>query len=970
MNSQLRRILMLTMSLVLPLMALTVGLVMAQGGGNLFRVTTTRFGVGGGFPSLSADGTKVAFSSSFDFLGEGASLPTGQLLWVYNTATLTVTRIPFANSGDEDRYISDISADGSKVVFVIQRDAGTSHNIWLYDALTMAFTHVTSHAAPSTSPSLSADGTKIAFDSSFDLLQGVSLNQSEIWLYDTATMTVTRVTTASGASGFRDSFNPSLSADGTKIAFNSESDFLSQGIPQNQSEIWLYDTATMTVTRVTTASGTGSRSSFTPRLSADKMKITFISDSDFLNQGIPDEQYEVWLYDTATMTVTRVTTASDGNRDSGFAGSLDINMDGSKLAFVSDSDFLGQGIPDAQREIWLYDTATMTVTRITTASDGNRSSFDPSLNADGTKLAFKSDSDLLGQGIEQFQFEIWLYDASPLQVIATNPAGNGRVISPSEVISASFSEVLSTSTVTSGTFTIRGQQTGIYDGNFTVGSILFDATNDFKPGEEVVANLSTGIFSIDNSALLTPFAWQFWAAVGSGNGSYSLKQSTGSLSSFEVALGDLDNDTDLDAFIVNASALNSSGGQPNKVWLNTNGTFADSGQSLSNEASTGVALGDLDNDGDLDAFVTNWGQKNHVLRNGQGGDPLGTFSLSADNGHNLGNPNQSRAVALADLNGDGHLDAFVANEGSSNTIWLNDGDGTAHFSPGQVLPGSANSWDVALGDIDGDGDFDAFVVNHDQADEIWLNSGSGTFSLDQSLSGSNLSRAVALGDVDGDGDLDAVSAYGLGLGQPNKLWRNTNGTFIDSGQSIGDANSWAVALGDVDADNDLDAVFGNLDANKIWRNDGNGIFTDSGQNLGDSTTFGLILGDVDGSGALAIFTANTDNGPNKLWLNESFTGTHQIYLPLIHNSDLITTELFIKSSNTNGISLVEVRDPNTNALLLSCSNIGNNVTELCGTFPSIGSYVVTAQATKCGLLGPVTFHDANGGTITRSVWCN
>jgi len=77
-------------------------------------------------------------------------------------------------------------------------------------------------------------------------------------------------------------------------------------------------------------------------------------------------------------------------------------------------------------------------------------------------------------------------------------------------------------------------------------------------------------------------------------------------------------------------------------------------------------------------------------------------------------------VALGDLDGDGDLDAFVANYGQANKVWVNNGDG--NFTAGQGL-GSAYSYGVALGDLDGDGDLDAFVTNYGggQANKVWLN---------------------------------------------------------------------------------------------------------------------------------------------------------------------------------------------------------------------------------------------------------
>jgi hypothetical protein len=64
----------------------------------------------------------------------------------------------------------------------------------------------------------------------------------------------------------------------------------------------------------------------------------------------------------------------------------------------------------------------------------------------------------------------------------------------------------------------------------------------------------------------------------------------------------------------------------------------------------------------------------------------------------------------------------------------------------------------ALGDVDGDGDLDALVANYEQANRVWLNNGSGTFSDSGQSLGSSKSVGAALGDVDGDGDLDAFVA--------------------------------------------------------------------------------------------------------------------------------------------------------------------------------------------------------------------
>jgi hypothetical protein len=342
-------------------------------------------------------------------------------------------------------------------------------------------------------------------------------------------------------------------------------------------------------------------------------------------------------------------------------------------------------------------------------------------------------------------------------------------------------------------------------------------------------------------------------------------QRLGDLRSLAVALGDVDGDGDLDALVANSRGS----GQPDTIWLNDGaGQFSDSGQRLGSSSTEAVALGDLDGDGDLDAFVaTDW--INAVWLN----DGAGTFH---DSGQSLGD-SVSLAVALGDLDGDGDLDAFVGNavqesRGQPNAVWLNDGTGTFTDS-GQRL-GDTATFVVALGDLDGDGDLDVFVANGDdksEADEVWLNDGTGAFSDTGQRLGSASSHAMALGDVDGDGDLDAF--VGVAHSSPdNKIWLNDGaGNFSDSGQDLSGPNVADVALGDLDGDGDLDVFMGTYyGGNEVWLNDGAGNLSASDQNMGDSDSRGLALGDLDGDGDLDAFVAEfgwPDGQPNKVWLN-------------------------------------------------------------------------------------------------------
>ncbi|MCP4538191.1 MAG: hypothetical protein GY832_13710, partial [Chloroflexi bacterium] len=266
----------------------------------------------------------------------------------------------------------------------------------------------------------------------------------------------------------------------------------------------------------------------------------------------------------------------------------------------------------------------------------------------------------------------------------------------------------------------------------------------------------------------------------------------------DIALGDLDGDGDLDAFVI-SSYDDDDNNVPSTIWLNDgHGNLSDSQQRLGSADNWAVALGDVDGDDDLDAFVVNAGDfeqdASEVWLN-QGGAQSGTPGVFSDSGQSLGNT-PSADVALGDLDGDGDLDAFVSHFDAPDEVWLNDGTGVFTDS-GQSLWDTItpDSWQVALGDVDGDGDLDALIEAN--GIQVWLNDGSAGFS--QSAQGiSTSSEEFFLGDVDGDGDLDVLLE--------NAVWLNDGtGVFTDSGQSLG-VDQYVMDIGDLDGDSDLDAI--------------------------------------------------------------------------------------------------------------------------------------------------------------------
>ncbi len=188
-----------------------------------------------------------------------------------------------------------------------------------------------------------------------------------------------------------------------------------------------------------------------------------------------------------------------------------------------------------------------------------------------------------------------------------------------------------------------------------------------------------------------------------------------------MALGDVDNDGDLDAYVANCHDT-----ATDKLWLNDGqGQFSDSGQVIDGLCSYDADLGDVDGDGDLDAVVANaaaGGQPNQLFVN----DGNGTWSNS---GQNLGSY-QSTGIKLGDLDADGDLDLFYSTFDAGQHVWLNDGSGI--FTDTLQVLGTAVSRGMALGDLDGDGDLDAFVAADGSPSEVWFNENSADLAIAKS----------------------------------------------------------------------------------------------------------------------------------------------------------------------------------------------------------------------------------------------
>jgi VCBS repeat protein len=252
----------------------------------------------------------------------------------------------------------------------------------------------------------------------------------------------------------------------------------------------------------------------------------------------------------------------------------------------------------------------------------------------------------------------------------------------------------------------------------------------------------------------------------------------------------------------------------------------------------------------------------------------------------------STDVDLVDVDDDGDLDLFVA-EGTDtpaprpNRLLLNDGDGVFFdVSLTHLPPRVDNSTKADFGDLDGDGDLDAIVANVGP-EQLLINVGGGVF-----VDGSaqlppappflqDITADAKLADIDRDHDLDILlsnenpfNPSPTGGGQNRVLINNGHAVFTDeTATRLPAANDQTGAMlpGDIDKDGDLDIIVLNRGQEVVLINNGHGFFRDETSTrfpVTSDSSRGGGLADLDGDRDLDLVVANSRNEPVALYTNK------------------------------------------------------------------------------------------------------
>jgi uncharacterized repeat protein (TIGR01451 family) len=263
---------------------------------------------------------------------------------------------------------------------------------------------------------ISDDGRYILFASDANNAVANDTNgQQDIFMRDTVNNTTTRVNVDNkGNEANNYSSNMLMTLDGRYVAFASDADNLVPNDTNRQTDIFVRDMVTSTITRVNIDSNNNETNWYTYPvwLTPDGRYILFSSTAANLVSLDTNWQEDVFLRDTINNTTIRVNVDSSGNETNNYSYPTAITPDGRYVLFSSDADNLVANDTNNQSDVFVRDILSGTTTRINMKDsvEANNYSYPMAISADGRYVLFGSDADTLVPNDMNGQWDIFLKD--------------------------------------------------------------------------------------------------------------------------------------------------------------------------------------------------------------------------------------------------------------------------------------------------------------------------------------------------------------------------------------------------------------------------------------------------------------------------------------------------------------------------------------------------------------------------------
>lgn len=380
-------------------------------GGKPAQFSPTAADGGSTAPSISGDGSKVAFSSdAANLIGhDDNGARTDPFVRDLNTGKTVAgdakrSGRPAARGGRLRKGpAGDLSADGRFVVFTSNTPDLNGHvpayTIFKRDILTGAHSRACRAGnADAGNPVISADGRFVAFESRATNLAGGDHDlQPDVYECDTATGNVARVSMplSDNVNSVGSSGQPSISADGRYVAFTSDGGGLVPG-DGTRAGIYWRDMATGETRLVDVSPGAlgSDGSGLDPKISADGRFVLFDSDAtDLLGGGLNGRTVDVFRKDIVTGAVTLVSQGRDGSGANGDSTADSLSADGNVAVFTSNASNLVLGDGNGSADVFARNLTTGVTTMVSAHPDGSGlpgSSSQGAISADGRYVAFSS----------------------------------------------------------------------------------------------------------------------------------------------------------------------------------------------------------------------------------------------------------------------------------------------------------------------------------------------------------------------------------------------------------------------------------------------------------------------------------------------------------------------------------------------------------------------------------------------------